>query len=60
MLVQFFPIDNVFIYNIQLHLLASLSLSLSEMKMVDILATLMKVERFKGRGKWDNKVTSNI
>lgn len=58
--MQFFPIDNVFIYNIHLHLLASLSLSLSEMKMVDILATLMKVERFKGRGKWDSKVTSDI
>ncbi|XP_048043641.1 probable ATP-dependent RNA helicase DDX31 [Megalobrama amblycephala] len=35
--------------------LANHNISLSEMKMVDILATLMKVERFKGRGKWDNK-----
>ncbi|KAK9974968.1 hypothetical protein ABG768_023032 [Culter alburnus] len=35
--------------------LANHNISLSEMKMVDILATLMKVERFKDRGKWDNK-----
>ncbi|XP_051750822.1 probable ATP-dependent RNA helicase DDX31 [Ctenopharyngodon idella] len=35
--------------------LANHNISLSEMKMVDILATLMKVERFKGRGKWDSK-----
>ncbi|XP_067263841.1 ATP-dependent DNA helicase DDX31 [Chanodichthys erythropterus] len=38
-----------------LDVLANHNISLSEMKMVDILATLMKVERFKGRGKWDNK-----
>jgi len=43
-----------------INILASLSLSLSELKMVDILATLMKDERFKGRGKWDSKVTSDI
>lgn len=35
--------------------LANHNISLSEMKMVDILATLMKDERFKGRGKWDSK-----
>uniref|UniRef100_A0A8C1TZK4 ATP-dependent RNA helicase n=1 Tax=Cyprinus carpio TaxID=7962 RepID=A0A8C1TZK4_CYPCA len=35
--------------------LANHNISLSEMKMEDILATLMKDERFKGRGKWDSK-----
>ncbi|KAK7173093.1 hypothetical protein R3I93_003042 [Phoxinus phoxinus] len=35
--------------------LANHNISLSEMKMVDILATLIKDERFKGRGKWDSK-----
>lgn len=35
--------------------LANHNISLSEMKMVDILSTLMKDERFKGRGKWDSK-----
>ncbi|RXN10402.1 putative ATP-dependent RNA helicase DDX31 isoform X1 [Labeo rohita] len=35
--------------------LANHNISLSEMKMEDILATLMKDERFKGRGKWDGK-----
>uniref|UniRef100_A0A671NZA0 ATP-dependent RNA helicase n=1 Tax=Sinocyclocheilus anshuiensis TaxID=1608454 RepID=A0A671NZA0_9TELE len=33
--------------------LANHNISLSEMKMEDILATLMKDERFKDRGKWD-------
>uniref|UniRef100_A0A8C2GI94 ATP-dependent RNA helicase n=1 Tax=Cyprinus carpio TaxID=7962 RepID=A0A8C2GI94_CYPCA len=33
--------------------LANHNISLSEMKMEDILANLMKDERFKGRGKWD-------
>uniref|UniRef100_A0A9J8CNN4 ATP-dependent RNA helicase n=1 Tax=Cyprinus carpio carpio TaxID=630221 RepID=A0A9J8CNN4_CYPCA len=35
--------------------LANHNISLSEMKMEDILANLMKDERFKGRGKWDSK-----
>ncbi|XP_073696709.1 ATP-dependent DNA helicase DDX31 [Garra rufa] len=35
--------------------LANHNISLSKMKMEDILATLMKDERFKGRGKWDSK-----
>ncbi|XP_016130547.1 probable ATP-dependent RNA helicase DDX31 isoform X2 [Sinocyclocheilus grahami] len=35
--------------------LANHNISLSEMKMEDILATLMKDECFKGRGKWDCK-----
>uniref|UniRef100_A0A671NSG6 ATP-dependent RNA helicase n=1 Tax=Sinocyclocheilus anshuiensis TaxID=1608454 RepID=A0A671NSG6_9TELE len=35
--------------------LANHNISLSEMKMEDILATLMKDERFKDRGKWDSK-----
>ncbi|XP_051532078.1 probable ATP-dependent RNA helicase DDX31 [Myxocyprinus asiaticus] len=35
--------------------LASHNISLSEMKMSDILSTLMQDERFKGRGKWDSK-----
>uniref|UniRef100_A0A672KVW6 ATP-dependent RNA helicase n=1 Tax=Sinocyclocheilus grahami TaxID=75366 RepID=A0A672KVW6_SINGR len=34
--------------------LANHNISLSEMKMEDILATLMKDECFKGRGKWDS------
>uniref|UniRef100_A0A8C1YTQ3 ATP-dependent RNA helicase n=1 Tax=Cyprinus carpio TaxID=7962 RepID=A0A8C1YTQ3_CYPCA len=38
--------------------LANHNISLSEMKMEDILATLMKDERFKGRGKWDSKQRS--
>ncbi|KAF4113318.1 probable ATP-dependent RNA helicase DDX31 [Onychostoma macrolepis] len=35
--------------------LANHNISLSEMKMEDILANLKKDERFKGRGKWDSK-----
>uniref|UniRef100_A0A673IRZ7 ATP-dependent RNA helicase n=1 Tax=Sinocyclocheilus rhinocerous TaxID=307959 RepID=A0A673IRZ7_9TELE len=35
--------------------LAKHNISLSEMKMEDVLANLMKDERFKGRGKWDSK-----
>uniref|UniRef100_A0AAY4ELF6 ATP-dependent RNA helicase n=1 Tax=Denticeps clupeoides TaxID=299321 RepID=A0AAY4ELF6_9TELE len=35
--------------------LASHSISLSEMKMETLLSVLMKDERFKGRGKWNNK-----
>lgn len=31
--------------------------SLSEMKMISILSALMRDSRFKGRGKWDSKVT---
>ncbi|XP_072520794.1 ATP-dependent DNA helicase DDX31 isoform X2 [Salminus brasiliensis] len=35
--------------------LANHNISLHEMKMEDILSTLMQDERFKGRGKWDSK-----
>uniref|UniRef100_A0A672LZI5 ATP-dependent RNA helicase n=1 Tax=Sinocyclocheilus grahami TaxID=75366 RepID=A0A672LZI5_SINGR len=35
--------------------LAKHNISLSEMKMEDVLANLIKDERFKGRGKWDSK-----
>ncbi|XP_060762713.1 probable ATP-dependent RNA helicase DDX31 [Neoarius graeffei] len=35
--------------------LANHNISLSEMKMEDILSTLMKDERFRGRGHWDKK-----
>uniref|UniRef100_A0A8B9H7W9 ATP-dependent RNA helicase n=2 Tax=Astyanax mexicanus TaxID=7994 RepID=A0A8B9H7W9_ASTMX len=35
--------------------LANHNISLHEMKMDDILSTLMQDERFKGRGKWDSK-----
>ncbi|KAI7812669.1 putative ATP-dependent RNA helicase DDX31 [Triplophysa rosa] len=36
--------------------LANHNISLSEMKMIAILSTLMRDSRFKGRGKWDSKV----
>ncbi|XP_051959877.1 probable ATP-dependent RNA helicase DDX31 [Xyrauchen texanus] len=35
--------------------LANHNISLSEMKMLDLLSTLMQDERFKGRGKWNSK-----
>lgn len=35
--------------------LATHNISLSEMKLEEILSTLMKEERFKGRGNWDKK-----
>ncbi|KAF4074272.1 hypothetical protein AMELA_G00237600 [Ameiurus melas] len=35
--------------------LANHNISLSEMKMEDILSTLMQDERFRGRGNWDKK-----
>ncbi|XP_030647617.1 probable ATP-dependent RNA helicase DDX31 [Chanos chanos] len=38
--------------------LASHNISLAEMKMQSILATLMQDPRFKGRGKWNNKKSS--
>uniref|UniRef100_A0AAY4EMV5 ATP-dependent RNA helicase n=1 Tax=Denticeps clupeoides TaxID=299321 RepID=A0AAY4EMV5_9TELE len=40
--------------------LASHSISLSEMKMETLLSVLMKDERFKGRGKWNNKVPQEL
>ncbi|XP_061115866.1 probable ATP-dependent RNA helicase DDX31 [Conger conger] len=41
-----------------LNVLANHNIGMSEMVMEDILANLMLDDRFKGRGKWDNKRSS--
>ncbi|KAG7480430.1 hypothetical protein MATL_G00056010 [Megalops atlanticus] len=43
-----------------LNVLANHNISLSELKMEDILSSLMQDERFRGRGKWDRKTAGAL